>query len=504
MFDGMKPERPLYYFEEICKIPHGSGNVQMISDYIRDFAKARSLNCVQDEMGNVIIYKSAHKDYLDIAPVIIQGHIDMVCEKEEECAIDFTKDGLELLVEDREYGGITKKILCANGTTLGADDGVAVCYMLALLEDSELKAPALECVFTVDEEVGMLGAAKLDFSLLKGRTMINIDNEEENMILAGCAGGVTAAVHLPIKRETLSESALKGWKKCNIQIGGLTGGHSGEEIIKQRASANVLMGRTLCQLFKHESIKLISINGGLKDNAIPRRADAVVLVEDRYIAAITQLLADLESIYRREYENTDPGLFIKMQISDYETGREDINFVMNSEILKSDSADHAVAMLYNLPNGVQKMSEDIKGLVQTSLNMGILKTFDNEIVYSFSVRSSVSSEKQELLSRIECLAKVMGGYVSCEGDYPAWEYKKQSHLRDLMQELHKEKFDAQPATGTIHAGLECGIFSANLYGLDCVSIGPNIHDIHTPAEAMELDSFKRCYELVVAVLERLQ
>lgn len=484
VLEGIEPQRPLYYFEQISNIPRGSGDTDAISNYCVSFAKMHGLEYVQDECGNVVIYKKAYSGFEDSPTVILQGHIDMVCEKERSSFHDFTKDSLELIVEDG--------YLSANGTTLGADDGVAVCFMFAVLEDENIKAPALECVFTVDEEIGMLGADKLDMSLLIGRRMINLDNGEEGSLLIGCAGGITADCYLPVKKE---EYDMLRNAVFSIEVSGLTGGHSGEEIIKQRANANHLLGRILAWISKDVKINIIRIQGGLKENAIPRDANVVVLTDtfDEMQKAI-KLVEELKETIKKEYSDTDPDLNISaVRI-----------LTSEKEMFSDDSSQKLITTLYNLPNGIQKMSQKVLGMVQSSLNMGIVKMVDDKVMFSFSVRSDVKSEKEEMCRRMETLMNISGGYVEYSGDYPAWEVKSKSHLQSIMGTVYKELFSCEPKIGTIHAGLECGIFSDRLPGLDCVSIGPTMLDIHTPSEKLDLKSMERYWHYLIAILDRLK
>ena len=473
----IEPKNVFKYFEEICSIPHGSGNTKQISDYCVSFAEEHGLRYIQDSSNNVIIFKDAAPGYEKSAPVILQGHLDMVCEKELSCGIDFEKDGLSLRLDDG--------IISAEGTTLGGDDGIAVAMGLALLAADDIPHPPLEVVLTVDEEIGMLGAAALDCSPLKSRLMLNLDSEDEGVLLVSCAGGVTAACHLPVSREEVHGT------KVMLKISGLTGGHSGVEIDKGRANANQLMGRLLNEISKALPYSLISVDGGLKDNAIPREAVAEIVLENA--AAIQAVVEKYQNIFEVEYRGVDPGLSVKAIIG--ETGQ--------FKAADSVSKKHMIAALVNLPGGIQRMSVDIPGLVQTSLNMGILKTASAEMIMSFSVRSSVGTEKEELVSRLSSLMDLLGGTVECAGNYPAWEYKPDSRLRSVMIEVFEEQYDHKPEVAAIHAGLECGLFAGKLPGLDCVSFGPDIKDIHTPKESMDTASVRRVWNYVLKILERL-
>lgn len=479
---GLEPAKVFQYFEEICAIPHGSYNTKPISDYCARFAEEHGLRYIQDEFNNVIIFKDGTAGYENSAPVILQGHVDMVCEKESDCTIDFEKDGLTLIL-DEDAGAIS-----AQGTTLGGDDGIAVAYALALLDSDSIPHPPLEVVLTTDEEVGMLGAAAMDCSPLQGRIMLNMDSEDEGYLLVSCAGGATAIARIPVTRATAN-----GFK-VTMTINKLKGGHSGVEIHKGRANANQLMGRTLNELRKVVPFQLLSVNGGLKDNAIPRESVAEILIDAPQKAALQAFVAKWQSVYSAEYITTDPD--VTLSISAGEAG---IFKVMDSQTKR-----RVIASLVNLPGGVQRMSADIEGLVQTSLNMGILTTSDGEVAMHFAVRSSVSSEKEELLSRVECLIEMLGGTVERYGDYPAWEYNHDSKLRDLMIKIFEKLYWRKPVVQALHAGVECGLFAGKLPGLDCVSFGPDMSDIHTPQESLNIASVERTWKYLLEILKRLK
>lgn len=493
LLSELEPKEVFQYFEEICAIPHGSSDTKKISDYLVDFAKKQQLKYIQDEKGNVMIFKEGSTGYENSAPVMLQGHMDMVCEKDADCDIDFHADGLDLELKDG--------IISAKGTTLGGDDGIAVAYMLAILSSDTIPHPPLEAVFTVDEEIGMLGAAALDCSPLKSRIMLNMDSEDEGYLLVSCAGGVCASAHLPFIREP------KTGIPATLTINGLLGGHSGVEIDKGRANANMLLGRTLYQLSKHLYFDIVSVNGGLKDNAIPRESTAKLLFhsEDDLTTA-GEIFAELEKVYKKEYHGTDAGITLTMQTeasaskeSGQTSGRE-----VKIPALNGETTEKVITALVTLPNGIQKMSHDIEGLVQTSLNLGILETKENEVSFSFAVRSNVSTEKEEVADRLICLMENLGGNVTFAGDYPAWEYKKDSPLRDLMVSIFEKQYGKKPVVQALHAGVECGLFAGKLPGLDCVSYGPDMKDIHTPKESMDVESVKRTWEYTLEILKELK
>ncbi|MBQ9609768.1 MAG: aminoacyl-histidine dipeptidase [Lachnospiraceae bacterium] len=518
VLNDLEPKKVFNYFEEICSIPHGSRNTKKISDYLVQFAKDRNLKYIQDKDNNVIIFKAGTSGYENSPSLIIQGHMDMVCEKETERDIDFERDGLSLAKTD-EY-------IYAEGTTLGGDDGIAVAYALAILDSDDIAHPPLEVVITVDEEIGMLGAASLDTSVLSSKMMLNLDSEDEGQLLVSCAGGATVSLKYTAPCQVvkpLNERLAKGYLdddsyiRMRLNVSGIKGGHSGIEIDRQGANANKILGRALYALNKTDDIyiNLVELGGGLKDNAIPREAYAIfdVYIEEEsneHIEFISKVIRDktdiLNEMLKKEYAATD---------SDIRLDVEDVMFDINSdEDLFNLYADYKnptediIALLLNLPNGVRKMSNDIKGLVQTSLNLGILKTeevaMNKEIVFVFSVRSSVKSEKQELIEIIESLIRVFDGEISISGDYPAWEYKKDSGLRDIMSETYFEMFGERPDTLAVHAGLECGIFAGKIDGLDCVSIGPKMEGIHTTNEKLYIDSVKRYWDYILEILKKLK
>ena len=476
---GLEPASVFRFFEEICGIPHGSGDTKRISDYCVQFAKERGLEVRQDEYNNVIIRKQGTSGYENAAPVMLQGHIDMVCEKEAGCDIDFAKDGLRLRLENG--------IVTADGTTLGGDDGIAAAYMLAILDSDTIPHPPLECVLTVDEEIGMLGAAAMDMSDLRSRIMLNIDSEDEGFLLVSCAGGMTARCLVPVERAAMSGT------KAEIKVTGCMGGHSGTEINKGRANASMVLGEVLEALRKEVPFCLVSVNGGLKDNAIPREAAAELVFADD--AGAAGKIAALSEDLQKRFADADPG--IRIEYAHVPAGQ---SFGPMTE----ESTERVIRALRSLPNGVQKMSADIEGLVQTSLNLGIMKTEESQVSFAFSVRSSVEEEKQALRKELEKVTASLGGTVEVQGEYPAWEYRKESPLRDLMVEVYTEQYGSAPVVQAIHAGVECGLFSGQLPGLDCVSFGPDMKDIHTPKESMDTESVRRTWEYLLEILRRLK
>lgn len=485
VLSSLEPHKVFEYFEEICSIPHGSSNTKKISDYLVTFAREHDLRYIKDQSNNVIIFKDGTPGYEASAPVMLQGHMDMVCEKDKDCNIDFERDGLELVLNDG--------IISANGTTLGGDDGIAVAYALAILDSSDIPHPPLEAVFTVDEEIGMLGAAAIDCSPLKSKIMLNLDSEDEGYLLVSCAGGVTAASHIPVSFIPAADKTL-----VSINISGLLGGHSGVEIDKNRANANILFGRILYTLNKKLSFNLVSIEGGLKDNAIVKTAVAVIAVNESDIQTVKDCVSHLESLFKHEYVVSDPDIKVAAEITD-SSSEAAANDMMNNI-----STNRVIAALVNMPYGIQGMSSNIEGLVESSLNLGILKTTDTEVVLSYCVRSSIASRKQEMLDKITSLTELLSGYVTLTGDYPAWEYRQDSPLRDLMKDIFTEQYGREPVIQALHAGVECGLFAGKIPDLDCVSFGPDMKNIHTTNESMDVESVKRTWEYTLEILKRLK
>lgn len=477
---NLNPTEVFYYFDKICSIPHGSGNTKAISDYCAGFAREHGLRYIQDPADNIIIFKDGTPGYENSAPVIIQGHLDMVCEKDNDCSIDMETEGLHPLIEG--------DMITAAGTTLGGDDGIAVAYALAILASDSIPHPPIEAVFTSDEEIGLLGATAIDVSELKGRIMLNIDSEMEGSFLISCAGGVRVDCITPVKH--MVDMAVR----YDVTISGLSGGHSGTEISKWGANSNLLAGRLLYALDNQTEFWLADIRGGLKDNAIPIETKLRLYVTNRDCEAFEDTIRTLEEELKNEYAVTDPNLNIT-----FKRGPEEI-----SHMLDTKTTGLITFLLMNYPNGIQRMSSNIPGLVETSLNLGILYLTETELHCSFSIRSSVSSAKEALVDKLVFLTEFTGGTCSFGGSYPAWEYRPESPLRDLVAQVYKDMYQKDCTLEAIHAGVECGIFSNKLPGLDCVSYGPDLFDIHTTRERMSISSVKRVWEFTLELLKRLK
>ncbi len=480
VLENLQPQNVFHYFEEISQIPHGSYHTKEISDYLVNFAKERGLEYYQDEDNNVVIIKEASKGYEQAEPVILQGHMDMVCEKEEGREINFEKEGLKLYVDG--------DFLRAEGTTLGGDDGIAVAYALAILDDDALCHPRLEAVITTDEEVGLLGAKSVDLSMLRGHILLNIDSDVEGHFLTSCAGGLSAQTKIPVTYEK-AEGVLVSLRLC-----GLEGGHSGSEIDKEHANAIIEMGRILKYLEQRITIRIASLEGGLKDNAIPREVSASVVISSDEIGDFKNYIAEITEVLQKEYAVPEPGLSVEVNVSD----EQSVN------VLAMMSMQKVLFYLRNVPNGVMHMSTNIKGLVETSLNAGIMRLTEEEFYVSTSVRSSVKSRKEELADKLTYLTEFLGGTICIEGDYPAWEYRAESKVRNRIAKIYTEMFGEAPVFEAIHAGLECGMLAGKIADLDAVSFGPDNFDIHTPKERLSISSAERVYRFITEFLRSMK
>lgn len=462
---GLEPQAVFRFFEELSRIPRESGHTAAVSGWVEDFAKQRGLRCRRDELGNVIIWKDAAPGYEGHPPVILQGHVDMVCVKAPGTDHDFARDPLRLVL-DGDW-------LRAEGTTLGGDDGAAVAMMLALLDDNAIPHPPIEAVFTVDEEIGLLGAAGLDCSDLKGRTLINLDSEDEGVLTVGCAGGARCdlEVSLPVRPAS--------GKLCTLDLSGLPGGHSGAEIHKNIPNANRVLAQCLRTL---PEARLASLYGGEQDNAIPDRARAVFVLPEEQIDGAAE-----------KFHAVNAGAVCSFTHAAHTP----------VDALSVEDSRRALDLILSAPNGVQAMEPDLPGQVRTSLNLGILRLEEGALRLTWSVRSSAAPEKETLIGTLKALAEGCGGTFGRRGDYPAWEYCRSSRLRDVMVRVYREQTGKKPVVETIHAGLECGLLAEKLPGLDAVSVGPDMQDIHSPRERLSVSSVRRTWDYLLAVLAQL-
>lgn len=498
MLEHLEPQKVFAYFEEITRIPHGSGNVEQISNYLVGFAKKRQLRVIQDKWKNVIIFQDATPGYEDEPTLILQGHMDMVAVKTPDCVKDMKTEGLQV--------GIDGDNIYAEDTSLGGDDGIAVAYGLAILDSPEIKHPALELVFTVDEEVGMDGAREIDLSMLKGNRLLNLDSEEEGIFLTSCAGGARVSCRLPVllqETRMFTEDADESGedtqiRSCRFMIEGLLGGHSGEEIDKERGNANMLFARVLWTICRQLPVRLAAVEGGLADNAIPRKTEADILVRSGDCDTVETLLAECGRQMKAELEKKDPHFALRYEFKDMKNTRDGEKYCM---ALSVADTRRVAALLMGFPNGVQAMSADMDGLVETSLNLGILRLTREGLAAEFSVRSSVESSRDALIDKLIAVTELAGGTNKVSGIYPGWKYRVNSPLREKMIRVYRELYGKDPRVEAIHAGVECGLLGSKIRDLDCVSIGPDMKNIHTTEETLSISSTKRVWEFLIRLLE---
>lgn len=519
MLENYQPKKVFQYFEEICRIPHPSYHCEAISNYLMDFAKEHALEAYQDELHNVIIIKEAAKGKEDVEPIMIQGHMDMVAVKDDDCEKDLLKEGMDLAV-DGDY-------LYAKKTSLGGDDGIAIAYGLALLSDDTLKLPRIELVITTEEEVGMEGATGIDLSVCKANRMLNLDSEEEGEFVVSCAGGVRVQAHMPFERVPVTLTDDKAL--YHVEISKLTGGHSGTEIIHGRANAVKILGWVLKNIREEVSMELVELAGGTKDNAIPVYADAVILASKQDFETLKKVEERLMDMFSHLYYKTDEQGRIDIrkmsadetrkyvQEIDYENAecKKNAENGNSSSCILSGNAENTIfcieekrtkdiiAFIYRAPDGVQAMSRRLEGLVETSLNLGIMESSNEEVRFVFALRSSISQEKEALRRELCELIQKHGGSFELAGEYPAWEYKEKSDLCEHMKKIYQKQYGKAPKVLSIHAGLECGILAAKKPGLDCVACGPEILDIHTTRERLSISSVERVWKFILEVLETL-
>lgn len=466
-----------HFFEEICKIPHGSGNTDAIAAYLVNTAKAHNYPTYRDKANNVVVTIPATSGYEQSETMILQAHTDMVCEKDPGVTFDFTKDPISLVVEG--------DVLRADGTTLGGDDGISVAMMLAIINDSTLKHPKLELLFTADEEIGMLGAFAFDCSHLTGHRLINLDSEYERILMCSCAGGVNVYSALPVEREEVKLSSL------SIDITDLASGHSGVEIGKGRANANVLIARMLDELCGKFDCRLLSLNGGSRETAIAAVSHATLAAPEALIHDLKKAAESFGKVICQEYTSTEPKMQVAVTVADAATigvlTKKDTQLVKN--------------LLLSLPDGVQMMSPDMPGLVQTSLNFGILKLEETQLTFANTIRSSVNTQKEWIVRQVMAVVQLAGGSSKIVGNYPGWSYNPNSVVKDTIVRAYEEMYGKKPSIDAVHAGIECGLFADSIPDLDCVSIGPDMADVHTPREHLSISSAERTYDLLKKVLE---
>lgn len=483
VLQNIEPTEVFKYFEEISSIPRESGNEKEISDYLVSFAEKHNLEVMQDKDLNVVIRKKGSRGYENSQGVILQGHMDMVCEKNLEVEHDFTKDPLKLkIVDDMIY---------AAGTTLGGDDGIAVAMGLAVLASNDIPHPPMELLVTTSEETGMNGAIGLNPENIKGKILINIDSEEEGILLVSCAGGCSAKASIPIEWNNPD----KDDKAFSIRIEGLKGGHSGAEIHKGRANSNKLMARVLKNLRENIDFKISKISGGSKHNVIASDSEAVLVLCSKYESVLKNEVANLQKVLKDEFKTSDSDLKIEVESID----------ILPEKVMSNDTTENVINFMYLIPNGVQSMSMDIEGLVESSLNLGTVVTGENSVECLSSIRSSVRSLRDNIFNIIVTIGNFTKAKVESESSYPEWKYRDDSKIREVMVEVYERLFGKKPLISAIHAGLECGIFSEKFNGrLDMISMGPNILDIHSPDEHLSISSTQRTWKYLLEVLKELK
>lgn len=473
----LKPKKFFKFFSEISKIPRGSENREGIKEYIVSFAKEHSLEYYEDEYDNVIIYKKGTCGFEESEPLILQGHTDIVCQKKEGLSFDFEKDEIRLLL-DGDY-------LKAEGTTLGADDGFALALMLSFLSDETIEHPPIEAVFTSDEEIGMIGAKALDLTKLKGKRMINLDAEDLSSLTVSCAGGSDFIMKLPKK------TRIKEGEKVTLNLKGLRGGHSGVEIDSGSVNADMLLGRILNHLNLNYSFDIVNVEGGTKANAIPSYATAELLI---YGDDITSELTNYLSSVKEEIASREKDFAFEIQKD--KRGK--------AKVLTEKTKNALITALTLSPNGIITMSKEIENLVETSLNLGILKMNEEEILFHYALRSSKKSALFALEEKMIAFAKLLDAKYEAFGHYPPWEFNDKSRLQKIYKEVYLEKTGGEIKVEAIHAGLECGVFASGIEGFDAISVGADIKDVHTVNEKMSVSSVEKIYGILLEVVKRLK
>lgn len=482
ILSSLEPKQLFHHFEELTRIPRGSGNEKAVSDYLKKFGEDLGLDTIQEDCLNIIIKKPGTEGYENGPRVILQGHMDMVCAKDEHMEFDFEKDEIPIVID----GDMIK----TKGTTLGADNGIAVAMAMTLLESKDIPHPPITALFTVSEETSMGGAEKLESEHIEGDILINVDSEEEGIMTTSCAGGVDNILKLPIMLDDKDSKSNKGYK---VSIRGLLGGHSGIEINKNRGNAIILMGRLLDEMREELHFDIFTIAGGEKINAIPKYSNASIAIDSEDSEELNNVVKKCNDMFSNEFKTADPGITLSLEECD-----------VPDKVFSIETKNACIDVLKLIPNSVQTMSADIEGLVESSTNLGVLELEDDSILFRSAVRSSVLTLKYEINSKIEILAHLNGGKMILQADYPEWEFKKESRIRDLMAKLYKAKYGEEMEVAAIHAGLECGLLKEKVGDIDMISIGPNLYDVHTPNEHLSISSTQRVYDFIGDVLKELK
>lgn len=477
--DNLEPKRVFYYFEEITKIPRCSLKEDKIASFLENFASKFNLECIRDDYDNIIIRKPGTKGYENSEPLIIQGHMDMVCEKTPESKINFDTDPIDFVVEGNK--------IISHETTLGADNGIAVAMALAILESDEIAHPPLEVLITSNEENGMSGARNLDGSMLKGKRLLNIDSESEGVACIACAGGERDYITFKKEFKEIKENR----EFFELTVTGLKGGHSGQEISKGLGNSNKLLARSLYRFISEFDIDLVRIEGGAKPNAIPRYSKAIIAIDEKDKLDIQKLVIELNGEFVGELGKIDPNVRLNFESSKKK----------EEKALTDDLKESIIYLLNILPDGVQTMSHNVEGLVGSSVNVGVIEDHEKEIKVLSNSRSELSSLKQEIADRNKVCAKLCGAEFSVQSSYPAWEFKDESEIRTIAMKSYRDLFNKELELEAIHAGLECGLFKETIGDIDMISVGPNISGPHAPGESLEIESTKNVYELVLEILK---
>ncbi|WP_019132460.1 aminoacyl-histidine dipeptidase [Peptoniphilus obesi] len=479
--ENLEPKRVFYYFEEITKIPRCSFKEEKIKDFLINFAKDHGFEYYDDKYNNVIIKKEASPGYEDKEAIILQGHTDMVCEKLDGSDFNFDTDPIKFTVEDNK--------IIAKETTLGADNGIAVAMILAILESDEYKHPKIEALFTATEETGMVGAKNLDGSKLEAKTLINLDSESEGVACVSCACGQRENIIFDKKYIDIKEER----QFYQLIISGLKGGHSGQEINKGLANANKLLARSLDSLFNKFDILLIDIYGGSKENAIPRSSRAIIGVLDSDIRKIQDEIVSLNRDFVKEYGNIDPDVRLNFEKSD-----------ACDKALNKNLSNNLIKALNIIPNGVDRMSDNIEGLVGASSNIGIIESTEDQIIIHNSLRAELESLKDDIARRNRIIAELCQAGYKISNNYPAWEYKNNSRIRDLSIDVYRELTRSQLKIESIHAGLECAILADVIGDIDMISFGPSMHNVHSPGENLEIESVANVFNFLINLIEEIK
>lgn len=481
VIEALEPKNVWKNFYALNQIPRCSKHEEKVSKFVTDFAEKCGLTWKADKVGNLLISKPATKGMEDRPALVIQGHLDMVCEKNNDIEHDFSNDPIKMKVED---GWVT-----AEGTTLGADNGIAVAIGMAVMEAKDLVHPPMEFLFTVDEETGLTGANALEKDFVKGRILLNIDSEEEGALYIGCAGGLNTMLSDKIEWQKASNDYIT----YNLKVGGLRGGHSGLNIHEGFGNAIILLGRLLKAISGKINMRMVAVNAGSKHNAIPREAVASIQIMPDQLITAKEIIREYEQIYKNEYKLIEEGIFISLE----ETGRV-------VRVFSNDFTFRLIRLMYGIPNGVMAMSHAIEGLVETSTNLAIIETKEKHVELLTSQRSSLASAVDDTAEKVKAVAELAGFHVEYNDGYPAWEPNPDSKLLAACKKIYQDKYGKEPEVKAIHAGLECGIIGEHYDGMDMISFGPDIEGAHSPDERLRIESTQHIWEYLLEIMKTIQ